>query len=92
MNVRTGDQNQTAPELAVQWKTDSRWTGVERDYSTESVIGLQESEFASAADGYPASKHQREVGAGYFDRISTVLSPDSRTLAPVGSTESEQFH
>jgi isocitrate lyase len=55
-------------------------------------VELQEAEFASEADGYTATKHQREVGTGYFDRISTALNPDSATLALVGSTESEQFH
>ncbi|MBG6107300.1 isocitrate lyase [Frigoribacterium sp. CG_9.8] len=55
-------------------------------------VDLQEAEFASEADGYTATKHQREVGTGYFDKISTVLNPESATLALVGSTESEQFH
>ncbi|MDO9397200.1 MAG: isocitrate lyase, partial [Herbiconiux sp.] len=55
-------------------------------------VELQEAEFASEADGYTATKHQREVGTGYFDRIATALNPDSATLALVGSTESEQFH
>jgi isocitrate lyase len=55
-------------------------------------VELQEAEFASEADGYTATKHQREVGTGYFDRIATALNPGSATLALVGSTESEQFH
>ncbi|GAA2231753.1 isocitrate lyase [Herbiconiux moechotypicola] len=55
-------------------------------------VELQEAEFASEADGYTATKHQREVGTGYFDRIATALNPESATLALVGSTESEQFH
>ncbi|NQX36472.1 isocitrate lyase [Herbiconiux sp. VKM Ac-2851] len=55
-------------------------------------VELQEAEFASEADGYTATKHQREVGTGYFDRIATALNPTSATLALVGSTESEQFH
>ncbi|HEY5319726.1 MAG TPA: isocitrate lyase [Galbitalea sp.] len=55
-------------------------------------VELQEAEFASEADGYTATKHQREVGTGYFDRISTVLNPESATLALVGSTEAAQFH
>jgi isocitrate lyase len=55
-------------------------------------VDLQEAEFASEADGYTATRHQREVGTGYFDKISTVLNPESATLALVGSTESEQFH
>ncbi|CAN5143009.1 isocitrate lyase [soil metagenome] len=66
-----------------------------RDYSQRHMsayVELQEAEFASEADGYTATKHQREVGTGYFDRISTALNPDSATLALVGSTESEQFH
>jgi len=66
-----------------------------RDYSQRHMsayVDLQEAEFASEADGYTATRHQREVGTGYFDRISTALNPDSETLALVGSTESQQFH
>ena len=66
-----------------------------RDYSQRHMsayVELQEAEFASEADGYTATKHQREVGTGYFDKIATVLNPASATLALVGSTESEQFH
>ncbi|WP_167044055.1 isocitrate lyase [Salinibacterium sp. ZJ454] len=66
-----------------------------RDYKERQMsayVELQEAEFASEADGYTATKHQREVGTGYFDRIATALNPDSATLALVGSTESEQFH
>jgi isocitrate lyase len=55
-------------------------------------VELQQAEFASEEDGYTATKHQREVGTGYFDLISTTLNPKSATLALVGSTESEQFH
>jgi isocitrate lyase len=55
-------------------------------------VELQEAEFASEKNGYTATKHQREVGTGYFDRIATALNPDSQTLALVGSTESRQFH
>jgi isocitrate lyase len=69
--------------------------GFARDYSQRHMsayVELQEAEFASEADGYTATKHQREVGTGYFDKISTVLNPESATLALVGSTESEQFH
>jgi isocitrate lyase len=43
------------------------------------------------AYGYTATRHQREVGTGYFDRIATALNPDSETLALVGSTETAQF-
>ncbi|WP_138759252.1 isocitrate lyase [Modestobacter altitudinis] len=55
-------------------------------------VELQEAEFASEATGYTATRHQREVGTGYFDRIATALNPASSTLALIGSTESEQFH
>ncbi len=55
-------------------------------------VELQEAEFAAEADGYTATKHQREAGTGYFDAISTALNPDSATLALAGSTETAQFH
>jgi len=66
-----------------------------QDYSTRHMsayVELQEAEFASEARGYTATKHQREVGTGYFDRIATALNPESSTLALVGSTETAQFH
>ena len=53
---------------------------------------LQDKEFDSEAQGYTATKHQREVGTGYFDAISTAVSGgNSSTLALEGSTESQQF-
>ncbi len=53
---------------------------------------LQEREFASEKMGYTATKHQREVGTGYFDMVSSVISGgSSSTLAYKGSTEAEQF-
>ncbi|WBL19299.1 MULTISPECIES: isocitrate lyase [Citricoccus] len=55
-------------------------------------VELQEREFADEVNGYTATKHQREVGTGYFDAISTTLNPNASTLALVGSTESGQFH
>jgi len=63
-----------------------------RDRQMAAYVDLQEAEFAAESRGYTATKHQAEVGAGYFDRVATVLNPDSATLALVGSTESEQFH
>lgn len=54
-------------------------------------VELQEREFASEADGYTATRHQREVGTGYFDLISTALNPASETTALAGSTEHAQF-
>jgi isocitrate lyase len=56
-----------------------------------SYVELQEAEFADEAEGYTATKHQREVGTGYFDLVSTAISPDSSTVALRGSTEEEQF-
>jgi isocitrate lyase len=53
---------------------------------------LQESEFNLEKKGYTATKHQREVGTGYFDLVSTIISAGkSSTLAYKGSTEQEQF-
>ena len=56
-----------------------------------SYVELQEAEFAAEADGYTATRHQREVGTGYFDTISTTISPDASTTALTGSTEEDQF-
>ncbi|WP_157892035.1 MULTISPECIES: isocitrate lyase [Frankia] len=54
-------------------------------------VDLQEREFASEADGYTATRHQREVGTGYFDLVSTAINPTSDTVALRGSTEEAQF-
>ncbi|MGH9277903.1 MAG: isocitrate lyase [Acidimicrobiales bacterium] len=55
-------------------------------------VALQEREFAMEADGYTATRHQREVGAGYFDEIASVVAGGrASTLALEGSTEAEQF-
>ncbi|TDE26752.1 isocitrate lyase [Nonomuraea mesophila] len=54
-------------------------------------VELQEAEFAAEARGYTATRHQREVGTGYFDLVSTAVAPDSSTTALKGSTEEEQF-
>jgi isocitrate lyase len=55
-------------------------------------VRLQEEEFALEAKGYTATRHQREVGAGYFDLVATAVSAgESSTLALVGSTEEAQF-
>ncbi|MFI5907893.1 isocitrate lyase [Dactylosporangium sp. NPDC051541] len=65
-----------------------------RGYATDGMpayVALQEREFAAEAHGYTAVKHQREVGTGYFDLISTVLNPAGETTALHGSTEQEQF-
>lgn len=53
---------------------------------------LQQAEFAGEAHGYEATRHQREVGTGYFDEVSQVISGGtSSTIALEGSTEKEQF-
>jgi isocitrate lyase len=53
---------------------------------------LQEAEFGSEKNGYTATRHQREVGTGYFDQVSEVISGgESSTLALEGSTERAQF-
>jgi isocitrate lyase len=53
---------------------------------------LQEAEFASEKHGYTATRHQREVGTGYFDQVSMIISGGtSSTTALKGSTEEEQF-
>ena len=54
-------------------------------------VRLQEREFSLEADGYTATRHQREVGAGYFDLVAQAVSPESSTLALKGSTEEAQF-
>jgi isocitrate lyase len=53
---------------------------------------LQEAEFAAAPDGYTATKHQHEVGTGYFDEVAQIIMGGScATAALAGSTEQEQF-
>ncbi len=54
---------------------------------------LQQAEFAAEARGYTATRHQREVGTGWFDAVATTASGgQSSTTAMAGSTEHEQFH
>jgi len=54
---------------------------------------LQDAEFASEKHGYTATKHQHEVGTGYFDEVAKVIAGgEVSTAALVGSTEAEQFH
>jgi isocitrate lyase len=54
-------------------------------------VELQEAEFAAAEKGFTAVKHQREVGTGYFDAVTTTIERDASTAALKGSTEDEQF-
>jgi isocitrate lyase len=54
---------------------------------------LQQAEFAAEVHGYTATRHQREVGTGYFDEVAQVIAGgSSSTTALAGSTEEEQFH
>ena len=66
-----------------------------RGYAEEGMsayVRLQEHEFALEEHGYTATRHQREVGAGYFDQVAQVISGGlSSTLALKGSTEEAQF-
>ncbi len=56
-------------------------------------VALQQAEFAAEPNGYTATKHQREVGAGYFDDVTqTVSGGTSSVTALTGSTEEQQFH
>ena len=54
-------------------------------------VELQEKEFAAAERGFTAVKHQREVGTGYFDAVTTTIEKEASTAALKGSTEDEQF-
>jgi isocitrate lyase len=66
-----------------------------RTYAAEGMpayVRLQEREFAAEQDGYTATRHQREVGTGYFDAVATIVSGgQSSTTALAGSTETAQF-
>jgi isocitrate lyase len=65
-----------------------------RGYAEEQMsayVRLQQHEFELEEFGYTATRHQHEVGAGYFDLVAQALAPDSETLALSGSTEEAQF-
>ncbi|MFZ9904057.1 MAG: isocitrate lyase [Steroidobacteraceae bacterium] len=63
-----------------------------RESQMSAYVSLQQAEFAAEKDGYTATKHQREVGAGYFDDVTqTVSAGRSSVTAMKGSTEEEQF-
>jgi isocitrate lyase len=63
-----------------------------KESQMSAYVKLQEAEFAKEAEGYTATKHQREVGTGYFDEVYRTISGGmTSTLAMEGSTESEQF-
>jgi isocitrate lyase len=54
-------------------------------------VRLQDAEFGAEGRGYTATRHQREVGTGYFDLVTSAITPLASTVALTGSTESEQF-
>ncbi|MFN4288885.1 MAG: isocitrate lyase [Brevundimonas sp.] len=63
-----------------------------REHGMKAYSALQQAEFASEAEGYTATRHQREVGTGYFDAVATVISAgQSSTTALKDSTEAAQF-
>ncbi|MBV6686086.1 isocitrate lyase [Rossellomorea marisflavi] len=63
-----------------------------RDRGMAAYSELQEAEFGSEVHGYSATRHQREVGTGYFDEVSMVITGgNSSTTALKGSTEAAQF-
>ncbi len=62
-------------------------------HNMTAFVELQQKEFAAADKGFTAVKHQREVGTGYFDDVTTVIQGgESSVTALTGSTEEEQFH
>ena len=64
-----------------------------RESQMSAYVALQEAEFASEKDGYTATKHQREVGAGSFDDVTQVVTAgQSSVTAMKGSTEEQQFN
>ncbi|NCU18324.1 isocitrate lyase [Pallidibacillus pasinlerensis] len=63
-----------------------------RDRGMAAYAEFQQAEFASESKGYTATRHQREVGTGYFDEVATIVSGgQASTVALKGSTEEEQF-
>jgi isocitrate lyase len=63
-----------------------------KELGMTAYVDLQEKEFDAEGIGYTATRHQREVGTGYFDAVNSIISGDeSSTLAMAKSTENEQF-
>jgi isocitrate lyase len=66
-----------------------------RDYAKDGMAAyskLQQAEFGAESTGYTATKHQREVGTGYFDEVAQVIAGGAASTLALGeSTETEQF-
>jgi len=63
-----------------------------RERQMEAYVELQEAEFAAERNGYTATRHQREVGTGYFDQLTQAISAGQSSLSALsGSTEEQQF-
>jgi isocitrate lyase len=62
-----------------------------RQRQMAAYVEVQEAEFAAEEVGYTAAKHQREVGAGYFDQVTQLITQSEELSAVHGSTEEEQF-
>jgi isocitrate lyase len=63
-----------------------------RDRQMSAYVELQQAEFAAEKIGYTATKHQREVGTGYFDALTQCIGGGHSSLSALsGSTEDEQF-
>ncbi len=63
-----------------------------RDTQMTAYVELQENEFAAESEGYTATRHQREVGAGYFDAVTQVITAGQSSITALsGSTEEDQF-
>ena len=85
--------------LCYYWKdrelAEDIFTGLIEKYPDDNEMAayceLQEAEFASEADGYTATRHQREVGTGYFDAVSMAISGGASSTTAMGeSTETAQ--
>ena len=63
-----------------------------RERQMSAYVDLQEAEFAAEARGYTATRHQREVGTGYFDAVTQIVEGGASSVtALTGSTEEDQF-
>jgi isocitrate lyase len=63
-----------------------------KESQMSAYVELQQKEFAAENVGYTATKHQREVGAGYFDDVTQVINAGTSSLTALkGSTEEAQF-